>query len=331
MEDDLDWEGDILRRIGVITAGGDAPGMNAAIRAVVRTAIYHGLEVIGIERGYAGLIEGQMRPMDVRSVSGIINKGGTILKTARCPEFETYEGRRKAVRNLERAGVEGLVIIGGDGSLHGLQLLDEEWGVPAIGVPATIDNDVPGTDYSIGFDTAVNTALEAIDRIRDTAESHERIFVIEVMGRSKGFIALEVAVGGGAEIVLLPEIPFDMGKVCEKLEEGRRRGKRSSIVVTAEGAARAEEVGMEIERNTGLPVRTAVLGHIQRGGTPTAFSRSLACRLGAAAVELLIRGEKGKMVGVVGGVIKASEVREVLREEKRIDTELYRVFEMLAI
>lgn len=331
MEGDMDGEGDILRRIGVITAGGDAPGMNAAIRAVVRTAIYHGIEVFGIERGYAGLIEGQMRTMDVRSVSGIINKGGTILKTARCPEFKTYDGRKRAARNLEKAGIEGLVVIGGDGSLHGLQLLDEEWGVKAIGVPATIDNDIPGTDYTIGFDTAVNTALEAIDRIRDTAESHERIFVIEVMGRSKGFIALEVALGGGAEIVLLPEIPFDMRKVCEKLETGYRRGKRSSIVVTAEGAAKADFVGREIERCTGLPVRTAVLGHIQRGGTPTAFSRSLACKLGSAAVELLISGERGKMVGISGGVVKVSDVREILKEEKRIDLELYRILEMLAI
>ncbi|HOJ21131.1 MAG TPA: ATP-dependent 6-phosphofructokinase, partial [Armatimonadota bacterium] len=225
-----------MKRIGVLTSGGDASGMNACIRSVVRTAISRNVEVIGIRRGYDGLIRGDVFPMDAASVGGILNQGGTILLTARSKEFMTREGQEKAVATLKRHGIEGLIVIGGEGSFHGARVLGTEWGVPVVGVPATIDNDIAGTDFSIGFDTAVNVALEAIDKIRDTAASHERIFVIEVMGRSVGFIALEVGLAGGAEAILIPEVPYDLDTVCKRIASGRARGKISSIVVVAEGA-----------------------------------------------------------------------------------------------
>ncbi|WP_253705233.1 6-phosphofructokinase, partial [Thermus scotoductus] len=273
-----------MKRIGVFTSGGDAPGMNAAIRAVVRQAYALGLEVIGIRRGYAGMILGEMVPLGVRDVANILQRGGTVLLTARSQEFLTEEGRAKAAEKLKAAGIEGLVAIGGDGTFRGAMRLLEEHKVPVVGVPGTIDNDLYGTDYTIGFDTAVNTALEAIDRIRDTAASHERVFFIEVMGRSSGFIALDVGLAGGAEVIAVPEEPVDPKTIAEGLMESLRRGKSSSIVVVAEGAYPGGAAGLlaAIQEHVRVEARVTVLGHIQRGGSPTAKDRILASRLGAA-------------------------------------------------
>ncbi|RTH40386.1 6-phosphofructokinase, partial [Thermus scotoductus] len=281
-----------MKRIGVFTSGGDAPGMNAAIRAVVRQAYALGLEVIGIRRGYAGMILGEMVPLGVRDVANILQRGGTVLLTARSQEFLTEEGRAKAAEKLKAAGIEGLVAIGGDGTFRGAMRLLEEHKVPVVGVPGTIDNDLYGTDYTIGFDTAVNTALEAIDRIRDTAASHERVFFIEVMGRSSGFIALDVGLAGGAEVIAVPEEPVDPKTIAEGLMESLRRGKSSSIVVVAEGAYPGGAAGLlaAIQEHVRVEARVTVLGHIQRGGSPTAKDRILASRLGAAAVEALAGG-----------------------------------------
>ncbi|RTI10290.1 6-phosphofructokinase, partial [Thermus scotoductus] len=281
-----------MKRIGVFTSGGDAPGMNAAIRAVVRQAYALGLEVVGIRRGYAGMILGEMVPLGVRDVANILQRGGTVLLTARSQEFLTEEGRAKAAEKLKAAGIEGLVAIGGDGTFRGAMRLLEEHKVPVVGVPGTIDNDLYGTDYTIGFDTAVNTALEAIDRIRDTAASHERVFFIEVMGRSSGFIALDVGLAGGAEVIAVPEEPVDPKTIAEGLMESLRRGKSSSIVVVAEGAYPGGAAGLlaAIQEHVRVEARVTVLGHIQRGGSPTAKDRILASRLGAAAVEALAGG-----------------------------------------
>ncbi|RTH04063.1 6-phosphofructokinase, partial [Thermus scotoductus] len=270
-----------MKRIGVFTSGGDAPGMNAAIRAVVRQAYALGLEVIGIRRGYAGMILGEMVPLGVRDVANILQRGGTVLLTARSQEFLTKEGRAKAAEKLKAAGIEGLVAIGGDGTFRGAMRLLEEHKVPVVGVPGTIDNDLFGTDYTIGFDTAVNTALEAIDRIRDTAASHERVFFIEVMGRSSGFIALDVGLAGGAEVIAVPEEPVDPKTIAEGLMESLRRGKSSSIVVVAEGAYPGGAAGLlaAIQEHVRVEARVTVLGHIQRGGSPTAKDRILASRL----------------------------------------------------
>jgi len=288
----------MIKRIGVLTSGGDAPGMNAAIRSVVRYGVHHKLEVIGILRGYAGLINEGLNPLDHRSVSGIINRGGTILETARCDEFLTEEGQRKAVEVLKRNKIDALVVVGGDGTYRGAIRLWEQWHIPCVGVPATIDNDLNGTDIAIGADTAINTALEATDKIRDTATSMERIFVVEVMGRDSGFIAIHVALAGGAEEVLVPELKYDLEEMCQDIVEGNRKGKISWIIIVAEGAAKADKVAEKITEITGLETRVVVLGHIQRGGNPTARDRILAARLGAAAVDLILNDEFGKAVGV---------------------------------
>jgi 6-phosphofructokinase 1 len=297
-----------MKRIGVLTSGGDAPGMNCAIRAVVRTAIYHGLEVMGIERGYAGLIDGAASQMGARSVGGIMNRGGTILRSARSEEFMTPEGRDAAAENLKRFLIEGLVVIGGDGTYRGAMKLADEHGVSCVGVPGTIDNDIGGTDYTIGFDTAINTALDAIDKIRDTAASHDRLFVVEVMGRGVGFIALSVGVAGGAEEILCPETASDIDAMCARLELGRKAGKTSSIVIVAEGdeTGGAVKVGERIREKTHFTdVRVCVLGHLQRGGAPTAYDRIMASRFGSEAVIALIRGEKNVMVAAENGEIIA--------------------------
>lgn len=290
-----------MKRIGVLSSGGDSPGMNAAIRAVVRTAIYHDLEVFGIERGYQGLIDGAIAKMDARSVSGIIARGGTILKTARCKPFFEPEGRAEAAKQLAVHGIEGLVVIGGDGSYQGAQKLHAEHGIRCIGMPGTIDNDIGGTDFTIGYDTALNIAVEAIDRIRDTAASHERIFFIEVMGRHSGYIAMMSGIAGGAEEILVPETPTDVSAVVENLRNGRAKGKTSSIIVVAEGdeAGNAIDIAAKVaEISEFKDTRVTVIGHLQRGGTPTAFDRILASRLGVLAVEALIAGETGKMAGL---------------------------------
>jgi len=319
-----------LKRIGVVTAGGDAPGMNAAIRSVVRSAIHYSLEVIGFERGYRGLIRGETRSLKARSVSGIINLGGTILKTARCNEMKTSEGIEKAAETLKEHKIDGLVAIGGDGTFKGASKLYRVSGVPIIGVPATIDNDVYGTDTTIGFDTAVNTALSAIDKIRDTATSHERIFVVEVMGRERGFLALEVGLAGGAEIILLPEILFDMEKVCEKIRSAREAGKTSEIIVMAEGAGNSREVVRCISEKTGYQVRLTVLGYIQRGGIPTAKSRMLASQFGYHAVELLLNGEKKRMIGIKDGRINSIDLDQSWKVKKELDLGKYRLAEILS-
>lgn len=320
-----------MQRIGVLTSGGDASGMNSCVRAVVRKAIYHGLEVIGIRRGYSGFIEADMAPMNLSSVADIIGRGGTILHTARSERFRTKEGRALAWENIQRFGIQGLVVIGGDGSFAGASTLHNEYGLPIIGVPGTIDNDIAGTDYTIGFDTAVNNVVDAINKIRDTATSHERTFVIEVMGRNSGNIALAAGLAGGAESILIPEIPFDVQDICGKLLKGIKRGKLHSVILVAEGAASAIEIGKQIKDQTGFDTKVTILGHLQRGGIPTSFDRILAARLGAKAVELLMAGETNKMVGMLSGEIVATNLSEVIGKPSPINKEMYDLARILSI
>jgi 6-phosphofructokinase 1 len=304
--------------------------MNAAIRAVVRSASARKCEVIGIRRGYAGLIAGDLQKLSLSSVSGIVNHGGTLLLTARSAEFMTRAGQRKAVEVLTRAQIDGLVAIGGDGTFRGAQVLSQDWKVPVVGLPASIDNDVAGSDYSIGFDTAINTALQAIDKIRDTAVSHDRVFIVEVMGRNNGFIALAVGLAAGVEAILVPELPLDLEGVARRMRAGVARGKLSSIIVVAEGAARADAVGEEIERLTGFETRRTVLGHVQRGGAPSAFDCILASRLGAAAVDLLCHDQTGRMVGLRDGEVITRPFGVARRMKKRIDRRLHRLAQTLS-
>ncbi|MFY9233898.1 MAG: 6-phosphofructokinase [Fimbriimonadaceae bacterium] len=320
----------MLNKIALITSGGDSPGMNAAIRAVVRAAIGRGSEVLGFLHGYEGIIQEESMPLDSKAVGGIIAHGGTILRTARSKEFMTSDGRAKAIDVLRRNGCEGLVVVGGDGSLMGALKLHEEFEYPVVGVPGSIDNDISGTDFSIGFDTAVNTAVEAIDRVRDTAYSHERVFVIEVMGRSNGFIALEAGLAGGAEAVLIPEIPYSLLEICDSLRSASVKGKRSSIIVVAEGAAKAADIKEFIQKNTGFEARYLVLGHMQRGGSPTAFDRVLALRLGAMAANRLLSGFTGEMVGVDGGRLVTHPLSYVLSTESAVDPEKLLLAEVMA-
>jgi 6-phosphofructokinase 1 len=318
-----------MKTIAVLTSGGDSPGMNPAIRGVVRTAVAAGMEVIGVRRGYAGLIEGDLIELRTTWVSGIIREGGTKLLTARSEEFKTPAGQRKGAETLKARGVEGLVVIGGNGSAHGAYCLHQKFGIATVLVPSSIDNDLAGTDVSIGFQTAVNTAVEAIDKIRDTAVSHDRVFVVEVMGREAGFLALEVALAGGAEHVLIPEIPFSLTKIGIAIKEGHERGKVSSIIVVAEGAAKGIAVAAEIEAITGADTRATVLGHVQRGGSPCATDRILGVRLGAAAVELLAKGQNG-MVGIKGSEVAVSPIETVWRKKKTIDKDLYELARTLS-
>lgn len=319
-----------MKTIGILTSGGDSPGMNAAIRAVVRSAIYHGMEVVGIKRGYAGLIAGDVRKMDLGSVADIIHRGGTILYTARSEEFKTEAGQEAAIAHIRESGIEGIIVIGGDGSYRGANVLAQK-GIPTIGLPGTIDNDIPGTDFTIGFDTAINTVIEAIDRIRDTATSHERTYVIEVMGRNAGDIALWAGLAGGAESILIPEEKYDMDQLVEKLQRGAARGKKHSIILVAEGVGKGFEIGERIREMTGWETRVTVLGHIQRGGSPTAFDRTLASRMGAMAVDLLMKGEGGKAVGIQGGVLQAHDIDRVLNSPRKPDMSLYGLASILSI
>lgn len=322
-----------MKRIGVLTSGGDAPGMNAGIRAVVRTSIAHGLEVFGIERGYQGLIDGQITQMGPRSVSGIINRGGTILKTARCQAFFESEGRAEAARQLGKNAIEGLVVIGGDGTYRGAQKLHEEHGIVCIGMPGTIDNDIGGTDFTIGYDTALNIAVEAIDRIRDTAMSHERIFFIEVMGRHSGYIAMMSGIAGGAEAILVPETSTRVEDLVDDLRKGRAAGKTSSIIVVAEGdeAGHAIDIAKKVaEISEFKDTRVTVIGHLQRGGSPTAFDRILASRLGVRAVEALLEGETGKMTGVCGNAVVLSPFSDAWDKRTLFDPSLLDVARILA-
>jgi len=320
-----------LQRIALLTSGGDAPGMNACIRAVVRKAIYHGLEVIGIKRGFSGFIEADMEPMSLSSVADIIQRGGTILRTARSDQFLTPEGRARAYENVKRFGIQGLVVIGGDGSFRGARSFNREYGLPVVGVPATIDNDIPGTDQTIGFDTAVNTAIEAINKIRDTATSHERAFIIEVMGRQSGFIALAAGLAGGAESILIPERSFDYDEICEKLVRGFHRGKLHSIIVVAEGVSGGLDVARKIKERTGFDTKVTILGHLQRGGSPSAADRILASRLGARAVELLMSGATRVMVGIRKGDITAQDLDDALAGTKPVDVEMYNLAHILSV
>lgn len=318
-----------MKRIAVLTSGGDAPGMNAAIRAAVRKALHAGCEVFGVEYGYTGLLKGQMKVMRYEDVGNIMQRGGTILKTARSTQFPTPEGQEMAMRELTRREIEGLVVIGGDGSFRGAQLLGKR-GIKVCGVPGTIDNDIYGTDYTIGFDTACNTVLDAINKIRDTASSHKRIVIIEVMGRDSGWIALAAGLAGGAEFVIVPEIPHDLDFVSDKIIRGMNQGKEHSIVVVAEGAAHGFEVGEQLRVSTGYDTRVTVLGHIQRGGSPSAFDRILATRLGAAAVDALLDGETNAMVGLVGNQVATSSLDVVVNQKRGLDVSLYELEAIMA-
>jgi 6-phosphofructokinase 1 len=291
-----------MKKIGVYTSGGDAPGMNAGIRAVVRTALSKNTEVVGIIGGYTGMLEQKFQPLNLRSMANIIQRGGTMLKTGRSQEFLKSEYRKQAVQNLKAAGIEGMVCIGGDGSFRGAHALFQEYQFPITGIPGTIDNDIYGTDNTIGFDTAVNTALEAIDKVRDTAASHDRLFIVEVMGRNSGLIASHVGLAGGAELVFAPDIVITVDQAIDRIKAGQIKGKTSSILVAAEGQkpGRAYDLADQIRKKSGLDAKVCILGHIQRGGTPTAIDRILASRLGAAAVDGLLSGEKDVMYGVQG-------------------------------
>lgn len=322
----------MLKRIGVLCSGGDGPGFNPAVRAVVRTAVHHGLEVVGIRRGFAGLIACECVPLDARSVGGIIGRGGTFLGTSRCPEFETEKGQREALRNVNRLELDALVIIGGDGSFRGAHVLKQA-GVRVMGIPGSIDNDIHGTDMSIGVDTALNTVLDAIDKIKDTASSHQRAFVIEVMGRECGYLALMSGIAGGAEMVLIPEVETSLEEVANGLKDAYVRGKAHCIIVVAEGYKPGAQAVAEYlqghREELGFGVRLTVLGHIQRGGSPTAFDRLLATRLGAAAVEELVKGTHGAMVGLVGNQIKVTPLEEVTSHTKKIDLSLLRLAKIM--
>jgi len=314
-----------MKRIGVLTSGGDGPGLNPCIRAVTRMALGHGLEVMGIERGYAGLMDGEIIPLDARSVGGIIGRGGTFLGTARAPEFKTPQGQREALRNLNRHGIEGLVVIGGNGSLAGACAL-HQLDFPVVGVPATIDNDAVGTDMAIGVDTALNTILDAIDKIKDTASSHQRAFLIETMGRDTGYLALMGGIAGGAEMVLIPEVETTLEEVAQGLLDAYVRGKAHCIAVVAEGykpgTQAVADYLCERQEELGFEVRVTVLGHIQRGGAPMAFDRILATRLGAAAARELQEGNHGHIVGLIGNQIALTPLEGILIRHKKLDLSL---------
>jgi 6-phosphofructokinase 1 len=312
------------RRIGILTAGGDAPGMNAAIRAVVRSAANASIEVIGFRRGYEGLIRDLAEPLSGRSVANTIQRGGTFLETSRSADFFTPAARGLAARNLRRHQIEALVVIGGEGSMIGATVFGAETGIPVFVIPASIDNDLPGTDYSIGFDTAVNTALEAIDRIRDTAFAYERVFCVEVMGRDSGFIALAVGLGGGAEAVIVPEIPFNLEQICDRIEDSHRRGKRSTIVVVSEGPRTGGviPVAEALTARLGVQARVVVLGHVQRGGAPTARDRLLASRMGAGTVQAILDGAGPSLIGEERGAIVRVPLGEVASQRRQLDQSL---------
>lgn len=324
-----------IRKIGVLTSGGDAPGMNAAIRAVVRSCSYYDIECIGIYRGYQGLIEGEFEVLTARSVKNIINKGGTFLKSARSQEFRSKEGRAKAASNLKKAEVDALIVIGGDGTFTGAIYLEEEHGIPVVGIPGTIDNDINGTDYTIGYDTALNTVVEAIDKIRDTASSHDRLFLVEVMGRDAGDIALNAGVGAGAEEILIPEEDTGVERMMDSLEKSRKTGKTSSIIVVAEGEKSGKNI-FELAEYIGAKwvdydIRVSVLGHIQRGGAPSCYDRVLASKLGVGAVEAVLRGENRMMVGITNKVVTSVDFGTAIKGSKPLDKELRRVLTITTV
>ncbi|WP_026462666.1 6-phosphofructokinase [Adhaeribacter aquaticus] len=323
-----------MKRIAVFTSGGDSPGMNACIRAVVRTAIYHGLEVYGIRRGYNGMIKGEFWKMESSSVSNTIQKGGTILKSARSQDFMTKEGRQKAYEQLKEYEIDGLVAIGGNGTFTGATLFFEEFGIPVVGAPGTIDNDLYGTDYTIGYDTAVNTALDAIDKIRDTADSHERVFFVEVMGRDSGYIAMPCAIGGGAEIVMIPETITSVPQVIDTIKNGWERSKTSFIIVVAEGDEEGNATDIAAKVKEALPImdiKVTILGHVQRGGSPTAADRMLASQIGIATVEGLLNGKTDVMAGIVNSKLVFTPFKDTINKKKIINQRFTRMVEILSV
>jgi 6-phosphofructokinase 1 len=324
-----------IKRIAVLTSGGDSPGMNAAIRSVVRTCAYHNLECVGVYRGYEGLIEGDFKDMDARSVRGIINKGGTVLKSARSKEFRKKEGRQQAFKMLVDANIDALIVIGGDGTFTGAMIFNEEFDFPVMGIPGTIDNDIVGTSHTLGFDTALNTVVDAIDKIRDTASSHNRLFFVEVMGRDVGHIALNVGIAGGAEEILIPEEDLGLDRLVESLNRSKKSGKTSSIVVVAEG----DKIGKNIfelkdyvdQNMEGYDVRVSVLGHMQRGGSPSCFDRVLASRMGVKAVESLLEGKTNYMVGLMNNKMELTPLERAIKGKTKINLELLRVSDIMSI
>ena len=320
-----------IKTIGVLTSGGDAPGMNAAIRAVVRTAINEGMNVIGVRRGYAGLIASDIIPMQMRSVSDIINRGGTVLYTARCPEFVTEEGQSTAAENCRKLGIDGMVVIGGDGSFRGARQLCLH-GIPTVAVPGTIDRDVSSSDYTIGFDTAINTVVEMVDRLRDTSQSHDRCTVVEVMGRNAGDIALHAGIACGALTILVPEVEYDFERdIIQKMRKTLKTGKHHFIIIVAEGVGNSAEITKRIEEETGITARLTVLGHVQRGGIPTARERINASRMGYHAVKLLANGISNRVVGVRDGHVVDYDILEGLEMEKKFDQELYEIANAISL
>ncbi len=323
-----------VKKIGVLTSGGDSPGMNAAIRSVVRTCAYHKIECVGIYRGYQGMIEGDFKEMGPRSVNNIVNKGGTILKSARSKEFMTVEGRQQAFQKLSAAGVDAFVVIGGDGSFNGAEVFNKEHGFSVMGIPGTIDNDIFGTSHTLGYDTALNTVVEVIDKIRDTASSHNRLFFVEVMGRDAGHIALNAGIGAGAEEILIPEEDLGLDRLLDSLKKSKASGKSSSIVVIAEGdkiGKNVFELKDYVESN--MPeydVRVSVLGHMQRGGSPSCFDRVLASRFGVKAVESLLEGKSNYMVGILGDKITLTPLEQAIKGRSEIDRELLRVSDIMS-
>ncbi|MCD8552909.1 6-phosphofructokinase [Seleniivibrio sp.] len=320
-----------MNRIGVMTSGGDCPGMNAAIRSVVRTGIANGIEVFGIEQGYKGLIDGKIKLLESKDVANMISRGGTFLKSARCLEFKTPEGQQAAVQQLQIHGIEGLVVIGGDGSLTGARVLSEKYGVKVIGLPGSIDNDIYGTSISIGVDTALNTICRAVDMINETASSHDRTFLIEVMGRNCGYLALMSAIATGAEAVVIPEVAYNIENIINKIKVRYIEGKSRSIVIVAEGAGSAYDIGKAFQLIGGFDTRITVLGHLQRGGAPSVFDRTLATRLGSAAVKGLIEGRTGVMAGLGGREIVFTPLEEVLTKKRELDATMIKIAEELSL
>ncbi|MDD5065611.1 MAG: 6-phosphofructokinase [bacterium] len=321
------------KRIGLLTSGGDSSGMNACIRAVVRTAVFQGHRIYGIYKGYQGLLDNLIKEMSPRNVGGIINTGGTILQTSRCKEFFTASGRKRAFENMKQHGINALIVIGGDGSFHGLHKMIKEFRIQGIGLPGTIDNDLYGTDFTIGFDTAINTAMEAIDKIRDTATSHSRLFIVEVMGRDSGYLAQYCGIAGGAEDILIPEKKDDIRKIAQKLEAGFHKGKKSSILVVSEGdeTGNAFEIKEQIRKLVDWEIRVSILGHIQRGGSPSAVDRFLATRMGFESVIAVNEGRTDKMVGIVNNQIKLTPLEQTWTRKKKIDLAFYKMIDALSI
>jgi len=319
-----------IKRIGIMTSGGDSPGMNAAVRSATRYAIKSGLEVYGINRGYAGILDEDFRKLEFKDVAGIMEKGGTFLRTARCPEFKVADVREEAAQKLKKHGIEALIVVGGDGSLTGAAFLNDDHGIPTVGIPGSIDNDIYGTDMCIGVDTCLNTVMDAIQKLKDTASSHERAFIVEVMGRECGYIALMASIITGAEAAIIPEVPVNYDELAERLLEERKRGKINSIIVVAEGAASAYTVSRHLEHKIGYETRITILGHVQRGGSPSAFDRILATRMGLHAVKSVMDGQFGVMISLKSNEMVRVPYSEILSNKKKLNMNLYELSYVLS-